>query len=142
MSLFTTYIVVSKRVGRIEFRFNAQGDLVFFSFDGEPFTEKQRKWFYPRIPITENQIKTWTAIKEFTVSKGEPDISFANFWNTYKVKQKRTRSEQLYNKLSDTDKFNAIAYIKKYDNWLHQQRGIAKALPDTYLNQKRWLDEE
>lgn len=117
-----------------------------FKYDGEPMTEKQFRWLFPkcpaplRIPIIENDMKTWMAIKQFTVTKGEPDLSFDNFWQTYNNKAKKLKAEQLWNKLSNDDKFNAIAFIKRYDNWL-RLKGTAKALPDTYLNQKRWLDE-
>jgi hypothetical protein len=141
MALETTYIVTGKKQGRITFKFNLNGDLILFKYEGEPLDDKQRKWLYARLITNENQIKGWYAIKQFTVTKGEPDLSFDNFWNTYKQKQKRVNTEKLYKKLSDADKFNAIAGVKRYDNWLRLQRGMAKMLPDTYIRQKRWLDE-
>lgn len=141
MALETTYTVTGKKTGRITFVFDENGDLILFKYEGEPLNEKQRKWLYPRIAIHESMMKMWKAINEFTVIEGEPDLSFENFWNTYNNKSKKTRAEKLYSKLSNADKFNAITGIKRYDNWLRKQRGIAKALPDTYLSQKRWLDE-
>lgn len=141
MALEKTYIVTGKKTGRITFKFDEAGDLIEFKYEGEPLSDKQRKWLYPRIAINEQMMKMWKAIKEFTVTEGDLDLSFDNFWNTYKLKSKKVRAEQLFNKLNDTDKFNAIVGIKRYDNWLRLQRGIAKALPDTYLSQKRWLDE-
>lgn len=140
MALETTYIVTGKRTGQITFKFDLNGDLILFKFDGDPLSEKQRKWLYPRIPTSENGMGMWTCIKEFTVTKGEPDLSFDNFWNTYDEKQKKIPTQKLWNKLSTDDKFNAIAYIKRYNNHL-RLKGTAKALPDTYLRQKRWLDE-
>ena len=141
MAMDTTYIVTGKKQGRIIFKFDLNSDLILFKYEGEPLTEQQRKWLYPRIPTHESKMNLWHAIKEFTVIKGEPDISFENFWNTYDKKQKITRAKQLYSKLKDDDKFNAIAGIKRYNNWLKLQNGIAKMLPDTYIYQKRWLDE-
>lgn len=138
--LETTYTVTGKRQGKITFKFNLNGDLVLFQYEGEPLTEKQRKWLYARICTNESQMKNWLAIKEFTVTKGLPDISFDAFWNAYENKSKKITTIPIWNKLSDDDKFNAIAHIKRYNNWL-RQKGIAKALPDTYLRQKRWLDE-
>lgn len=140
MSLETTYIITGKRTGQITFKFNLNGDLVLFKYEGEPLTDKQRKWLYPRIAVHESQMKNWQAIREFTVTKGDPDLSFENFWQTYNEKQKKTVTEKLWEKLSNDDKFNAIVYIKRYDSHL-RQKGTAKALPDTYLRQKRWLDE-
>lgn len=136
----TTYIVTAKTTGTITFKFDAKGNLVFFKYEGEPFNELQKKWFYPRMPLHESQMKTWQTIKEFTVVKGEPDLSFDNFWNTYNNKAKKEPTKALYNKLSNDDKFNAIIFIKRFDNWL-RLKGTAKPLPDTYLRQKRWLDE-
>ena len=80
------------------------------------------------------------AIKEFTVSKGAPDLSFDNFWNTYNKKSKKTVCQALWKKLNNDDRFNAITFVKRLDNWLRKE-GTAKPLPDTYLRQKRWLDE-
>jgi hypothetical protein len=85
-------------------------------------------------------MKRWEAIKEFTVVKGEPDLSFDNFWNLYDNKSKKLVSQKLWEKLSKDDKFNAIIFIKRYKSWL-RLKGTAQALPDTYLRQKRWLDE-
>lgn len=140
MSLETTYTVTGKRSGQITFKFDLNGDLILFKYEGEPLSDKQRKWLYPRIPIHESKMNMWTCIKEFTVTKGEPDLSFDNFWNTYNEKQKRQVAEKLWAKLSNEDKYNAIAYIKRYDSLLKQKQ-TAKALPDTYLRQRRWLDE-
>lgn len=139
--LITTYTITGKRSGKIIFKYDLNGDLVEFKYQGDPLNENQRKWLYPRIAVHERQIKNWQCIKNFTVTKGEPDTSFEAFWQSYGLKSKKTRSEQLYNKLADDDKFNAIAGIRRYDNWLRQQKGMAKMLPDTYLHQKRWLDE-
>lgn len=140
MSLETTYTITGTRNGTITFKFDLQGDLVLFKYEGEPLSDKQRKWLYPRIAVHENQMKAWQAIKNFTVTKGLPDLSFENFWKAYDNKAKKTTAEALFNKLSDADKFNAIVFIKRYNNWL-RLKGTAKALPDTYLRQKRWLDE-
>jgi len=140
MALETTYIVTGKKSGQITFKFDLNGDLILFKYQGEALTEKQRKWMYPRIPTSEAEIKNWESVKNFTVTKGEPDLSFDNFWITFNKKAKKEVAKKLYAKLSNQDKFNAIAFVKRYDNWLRLQ-GTAKALPDTYLRQKRWLDE-
>jgi len=141
MEICTTYTVTGKTEGQITFKFNLSGDLIFFKYAGDPLNEAQRKWLYPRIPVNENMMKTWHGIKNFTVVKGMPDLSFDTFWNLYAKKQKLTRAKQLWNKLTETEQFNAIASIKPYNNWLARQRGTAKMLPDTYLYQKRWLDD-
>lgn len=140
MPLETTYIVTGKKAGQITFKFDLNGDLILFKYEGDALNEKQRKWMYPRIPINEKQMGNWEAIKEFTITKGEPDLSFDNFWNTYAEKSKKIVTQKLWSKLSNDDKFNAIAFIKRFNNHL-RLKGTAKPLPDTYLRQKRWLDE-
>ena len=141
MALVTTYTVTGKTSGQITFKFDLNGDLMLFKYEGDALTEKQRNWMYPRIPINEKQMDIWKAIKTFTVIKGEPVITFDAFWKTYGKKQKLTRAKQLWSKLTDTEKFNAIAKIKSYNNWLARQNGTPKMLPDTYIYQKRWLDD-
>ena len=140
MSLETTYTVTGKRTGTITFKFDLNGNLTLFKYEGEPLSVKQQKWLYPRLAVHESQMKNWQAIKEFTVTKGLPDTTFDNFWNMYGEKVKKAVAEPLWNKLSHDDKFNAILFIKRYNTWL-KIKGTAKALPDTYLRQKRWLDE-
>lgn len=140
MPLETTYIVTGKKTGQITFKFDLNGDLILFKYVGEPLSDNQRKWLYPRIPINENMMKSWYAIKNFTVAKGDPDLSFENFWNTYDEKSKKIVTQKLWTKMSDGDKFNAIAFVKRFNNHL-RLKGTAKPLPDTYLRQKRWLDE-
>ena len=78
----------------------------------------------------------------FIVQPVTADLSFEKFWNTYgnKVGNKK-RSKRLWGQLNPTERARALAYIKVYDNYLWQNKGIAKAYPETYLNQKRWENE-
>jgi len=140
MPLENTYTVTGTTTGKLVFKFDLNGDLILFQYLGEPLTDKQRKWLYPRIAVHESMMKNWQAIKQFTVIKGTPDLSFENFWNTYNVKAKKKVCEALWKKMKDDNKFNAIAHIKRFDNWI-RLKGTAKPLPDTYLRQERWLDE-
>jgi len=79
----------------------------------------------------------------FKVEKVVPDLSFKKFWNDYAHKQgKKARAERLWKQLSLTERAKALAYIKKYDNFLYTNKGIAKAYPETYLSQKRWENED
>jgi len=81
-------------------------------------------------------------VSTFIVEPVIPDLSFNKFWDTYAHKQgKKARAERLWKQLSETERASAMAYIKKYDAFLWQNKGIAKAYPETYLNQKRWENE-
>lgn len=126
--------------GTMTFVFDTQGYLVAFNLQEAELEEKQRKWLYPRMPLEEKGMSLFQNLKNFIVEKGEPDLSFDRFWNLYALKQKRTVAEKLWSKLSKKDKLAALKTIRLYNNWLTRQNGIAKQLPDTYLRQKRWLD--
>lgn len=126
--------------GVMTFVFDTQGWLVGFNLEEAELTEEQRKWLYPKMPITEPRMATFQKLKNFTVEKGEPDLSFDRFWNVYAMKQKKTVAEKLWNKLSKRDKIAAMKAIRPYNNWLARSNGIAKQLPDTFIRQKRWLD--
>lgn len=55
MSLETTYTITGTRNGTITFKFDLQGDLVLFKYEGEPLSDKQRKWLYPRIAVQDRK---------------------------------------------------------------------------------------
>jgi hypothetical protein len=52
---------------------------------------------------------------------------------------KKKVCQDLWKKLKDDDKYNAIAFIPKMKS-RYRVKGISTPLPDTYLRQKRWLD--
>lgn len=140
--LVTTYTVTgSNFAGVMTFKFHLGGYLVAFSLEEAELDQDQRKWLYPRMPLAENGMKTFYDLKTFKVEKGEPDLSFENFWNAYGKKQKRTVAEKLWKKLTKKDKLAAFKSINRYNNWLNNNAGIAKQLPDTFIRQRRWLDD-
>lgn len=140
----TTYTVTGTNTSIVwQFKYHLSGLLAEFKLIEGELDQKQVRWLFilGNFPYQEKQIKGWVAIKNFKIEVGLPDLSFESFWNAYNLKSKKTRAQQLYDKLTDADKVLAINHIKRYDNWLRQQKGMAKALPDTYIYQKRWLDE-
>src|SRR5690606_22564047 len=132
--------ITGKKQGQITVKFDINGNLVYFEYEGELLSEKQLSWLYPRIPLNESKMKEWIKIKEFHVEKGEPDLSFENFWNIWGLKVKRDGSEKAWNKLSDADKIKCFLNYKKYQDHL-TRTGQAKAHLVTWLNQKRFNDE-
>lgn len=65
------------------------------------------------------------------------DISFEAFYKRYPKKVGRlVQTEKAYNKLSDTDKMEAILYIEQLIRLKND--GTAFPYPATYLNQKYW----
>lgn len=67
------------------------------------------------------------------------DTSFVMFWNTYDHKfGNKSRSERLWNALNEESRIKAIKHIQLYNQYLLQNAGVSKKLPETYLNQKPW----
>jgi len=141
--LETTYTVIGTTfTGTMIFKYDLEGFLTHFELVDAQLNEVQRNWLYTqKFPYKAERLKHFYAINNFTVTKGLPDVSFEAFYNLYAYKVKRTRAEGLWAKLNQTEKINCLASIKPYNNWLRRQNGIAKQQPDTYISQKRWLDD-
>lgn len=140
MALETTYTCTSNKGGQLFFKYDLNGFLIEFKYSGRELTKTAADYIHGRIPLNETLIDWYTKHKHFEVVKGEPDLSFDNFWITYGDKQKKKRSQDLWKKLSNDDKFNAIAYIKRLKS-SYRLKNFSMPLPDTYLYNKRWLDE-
>lgn len=141
----TTYTVKSQNDTHIwEFKYDFNGHLrVFKILEGE-LSDKQLKWLFggTNFPGNEDIMKTVWMKKlrsNFEVVVGEPDLSFESFWNAYNHKVKKVVSERAWNRLSKKDRMDALKAIKSYESYLHR-KGVAKAHPATYLNQRYWED--
>jgi len=144
MEPLTTYTVQGKNTPVVwQFKYHLNGVLQCFEILEGSLNPKQVNWLFVQghFPYKEAQIKGWIkVIKNFKITVGEPDLSFDTFWNLYDEKQKKIKAKELWSKLSKADQIQAVTYIRRYNNLL-KYKNQAKALPDTYLRQKRWLDE-
>jgi hypothetical protein len=142
--LRTIYTVKSKHTDVIwEFHYDLNGLLKEFKLVEGELNETQQKWlfFYTRFPYTENSIKAWCeSIKNFEVIIGQPQTNFELFWKVYNYKLGKIPAEKAWKKLSKSDKLKAIKSIKAYDGYL-RRKGIEKAYPQKYLNQRKFDDE-
>lgn len=67
------------------------------------------------------------------------DASFERFWDDYAVKAgNKQRSMRLWKALPEEERIKAIKNITVYDQFLLQNEGRQKKLPETYLNQQQW----
>ena len=126
------------------FRYFNNGFLESYHYqtEGEPPAQAQ-KILKDNFPFYITGIDFFRQVKIFNVHPVTPDLSFKKFWDTYGHKQgKKARAERLWKQLSLAEKAKAMAYIRTYDNFLYMNKGIAKAYPETYLNQKRWENED
>lgn len=142
MDAFTTYTVTGKNSEVVWFfKYDLNGLLREFRLDEGTLDEKQIQWLFhkDRFPYLEKTIKGWNSIKNLNVEVGTPNLTFDTFFNAYNHKVKKVVSEKAWSRLSQKDRIEAIKGIKAYDNGI-QRKGIAKAHPSTYLNQRYWED--
>lgn len=141
----TTYTVKGKNSDVFwEFKYDLNGDLKQFKLLEGTLSTKQAKWLFgsDNFPFIESVMRSvWMPeLKQnFEIIKGSPDLSFDSFWKLYNQKVKKVMAEKAWKRLSKTDRLEAIKGIKAYDGYL-KRKGIAKAHPSTYLNQRYWED--
>lgn len=148
MENYTTYTVTGKLTGMIwEFNYDLNGHLRAFKIIEGELTGKQMSWLFggSNFPGSENLMKTiWLQDKElqkhFEVTIGEPDLSFEAFYKAYNYPVSKQKTIRAWEKLSKKDKLEALKGIKPYDGMLARKH-IAKAHPSTYLNSRRWEDD-
>ena len=91
----------------------------------------------PPLALKERKVKKR---KEKESKDENKDIQFDVFWNLYDKKVSKEKSVAKWNKLSYDDKVKIIqtlpAFIAKIKDKQYQPH------PDTYLNNRRWEDEE
>lgn len=125
--------------GSIVFKYDASGTLVAYELDGE-LNGQQIDWlFTDKFPLKETGIRMFQAIKNFTVQRGELDLSFDAFWNAYGYKVgKKPMAENIWKRMNKADKMGAMAGIKPYNSYLVRHIQQEKAHATTYLNQRYW----
>ena len=142
MDTHTTYTVTGTNTNIVwQFKYHLNGLLAEFKIMEGELDSKQIKWLFIRgkFPYLEDQIKSWRAIKNFKIEKGEPDLSFEFFWQKYRHPIKKKDTEVFWKNMPIKDKRSAIEHIKTYDNYL-QRKGVAKTNPHRYLNKRYWED--
>lgn len=142
----TTYTVKSKREHYIwQFKYDLNGNLIAFEIVSGILTTNQMRWLFTNthFPAIESiMVNKWIPLlkKDFEIDIGEPDISFDAFWKIYKYPVQKKRSQAIWEKLSKADRIKAIKAIKSYDGMLSRKK-IDKAMPDTYLRNRRYEDD-
>jgi len=77
--------------------------------------------------------------KEEIKKDKEINIPFDQFWSSYDKKIERDKCERKWNALKDEERTLIMAYIPKYKK--SQPDKQYRKNPDTFLNNKSWLDE-
>lgn len=146
MELLTTYTVIHKKINLYwVFKYCLNGHLRSFIIEDKELTQRQIVFLFGdrNFPYNENQMKeVWLKAKksEFEITVGEPDLSFETFYEAYRHPVKKIQAKAKWEKLSKKDKIEALKGIKPYDGYL-SRKGVAKANPAAYLNQRYWEDD-
>jgi len=118
--------------------YNLENRLCEFVLEGD-FTENQHNFILTKLPRTSDGIALLRQVPKLKVTEVEQDLSFGTFWDQYGHKVgNRNRAIKLWENMPPAEKALALAYIKKYNQFLLQSNGVQKLYPETYLNQKRY----
>jgi hypothetical protein len=68
------------------------------------------------------------------------NVTFDLFWERYDHKRlsSKIKTEKIWNKMSDSEKYKAYFFVERYENDLRRSGGIAKKHAETYLNAVLW----
>lgn len=120
--------------------YNPDGCLVYYEHEGE-WSKKAFIFFFERFPFMLEHLEALKANTKFKIKVEEipEDLSFERFWEEYANKKgKKSRVENVWNRMIDQDRIMALKYIKTYDSHLAMNKGIVKKYPETFLNAEEW----
>lgn len=135
------YIMTSAKFnGKILFKYNLNGFISAFEFDGEP-SRAQVTWLFSHFPLFEQGLKD-PVFKHMNIVEVPPDLSFDAFWKAWGKGEGKARAERLWEKMSKADKIIALANLKPYFRMLNNNPQREKLHCSTYLNPKNRRFEE
>lgn len=143
MEIHTTYIVTGKNAAIVwQFKYHLNGLLAQFNLIEGELDAKQINWLFVKghFPYLEQQIKGWSAIKNFAIEVNSPEYTFELFMKKYKYPVKKVMAERAWNKTSKKNQIKAVQRIDAYNGML-KRKGHGKAMPSTYLNQQYYNDD-
>lgn len=119
--------------------YNDDGYLISLQITYENMDKKSLDYLASHIPSLVDHVEFYRKMKNVKVSEIPFDTSFERFWDDYAVKAgNKQRSMRLWKALSEDNRIKAIKHISMYDQFLLQNEGRQKKLPETYLNQQQW----
>lgn len=131
-------LTFNEKRGFASFEFDEEGYLIDFSIKAE-LTKDQHYWLLIKMPIKEDEIQgKLGSVKNTRLELIPPDLSFEAFWQEYNYKTgNKSRSEKLWNELSDDDKIKVFNHMPRY-RYHMKTTGIQQAYPETFLSQRRF----
>lgn len=121
--------------GAVVFGYSDEGHLVLYNNTSQ-MTAPQQDWLLQKLPTHITHIDELAKIVKGKLEEMPEDLRFDCFWETYAKKINRKRTEPLYNKLDDVEKYRAIASIGPYKNYLKRSGWRGQADPEKYLKDR------
>lgn len=111
----------------------------------EKWTQSHWQWFTQHVLFAFQRLHEPFLNDLKTVFKIEllpTDLSFEAFWEAYGNKiGKKTRAQELWKLLSESDKQAALIGVKKYKQWKALNPSVQMLYPETFLSQRRFENE-
>ncbi len=127
----------SKHPFKLLLKYNKTGRL--YAYEASEIQDDQLDYFLKNLPVLESKVKAFKNVGLIVLQQIE-ELTFETFWELYDYKVgNKTRAIKLFNALSEAEKQEAISGVKRYNAWLQTQT-TAKLYPETFLNQKRWMN--
>ena len=121
----------------VSFTFDDDGRLKGIEFSG--LEDPRRMAVLGKCPLYETDLEWWKKNSWIEITVFVGPATFVFFWQSYAYKVGNLkRARKLWGLLAEDERRNAIAGIRRYNNYLTQHPTIEKAYPETYLSQKRW----
>ncbi|MEZ0611950.1 hypothetical protein ACAW74_25785 [Fibrella sp. WM1] len=136
------YALSSDRyVGKVILKYGGRDELREFSNQAE-LSDMQLDWFKQMLPMSHMQFQAFLTQypNAFKVNVIPPDLSFEVFWEAYNKKVKKARTQRLWEAMNDSERIACLNSLSGYHYYLDKKK-IAKCYPDTYLRDKRWLED-
>ena len=134
------YEITAKQFdGSIVLTYNDKGIIENAEFNCS-LTMDQLKFFATHFPTHQAWLKLTVQQIDGKFSEVIEKITFELFYEKYAVKEGKSKALTAWNKLKAEERTAAYKYISRYNSLLAQKQWQSKAMPATYLNQKRWLD--
>ncbi|NSW46221.1 MAG: hypothetical protein HPY79_10455 [Bacteroidales bacterium] len=135
------YLITNDKGLKLEVAYDESGVLYALEFHCDVTYDRVRRLLQVNDIITYDNMLLLTSHFKMKVAEIAEDLSFDRFWNVYSYKVgNKTKTEKLWNALSDADKTTCLRRIKAYKSYL-ERTGIAQAYPETYLRNRRWEDQ-
>jgi hypothetical protein len=128
--------------GELLFKFDETGRLTGFDMENATLNPDQYEKLLSALPRSKVILDRWVKNSgKWTSTPVALDLSFETFYNTYAYKVgNKKKCEQLWNKMPDTEKTNALKAIPKYKAF-SKEKSIDLVYPERYLSQQRYLND-